>query len=370
MKILIRGQKDKEWHLVESMAYGRETELHRLLAESPGLISIDEVRPEAGPLVFTVREFSLPIGSIDLLAFSAEGDIAVIEGKLAANPEIKRKVIGQVLEYGAHLWEMRYEDLDEAVRIREGDNLAELVKAAVQSPEWDEEYFRNNVETALTNGDFMLIIVVDEIDDDLARIVQFVNVCGSPNFAFAALEMRRFQAEKTEMLVPRVFGPVRSSKTKAKAEPGKQWDEASFFEEFKNRNGIEGEMVARKILTWATQETLVRWGRGKRSGSFVPYFPHHEHKHQLFAVYTNGVLEVYFYWYSYKQPFDAEEKRLELLEKLNQIPGVNLPKEAINRRPSIKLSTLGQGKNIEQFLSIFDWVIEEIAKTGNVEQAV
>ena len=45
MKILIRGQKDKEWHLVESAAYGNETELQQLLAESPSLISLDEVRP-------------------------------------------------------------------------------------------------------------------------------------------------------------------------------------------------------------------------------------------------------------------------------------------------------------------------------------
>ncbi len=113
MKILIRSQKDKEWHLVGSMAYLKETELQHLLAESPSLISIDEVRPKAGPLVYAVQEFNLPIGSIDLLAFTAGGDIAVIECKLASNQEIKRKVIGQVLEYGANLWDMRYEELDE-----------------------------------------------------------------------------------------------------------------------------------------------------------------------------------------------------------------------------------------------------------------
>ena len=361
MKILIRGQKDNEWHLVESMAYGKETELQRLLAESPSLISIDEIRSKAGPLVFAVQEFGLPVGSIDLLAFTAGGDIAIIECKLASNSEIKRKVIGHVLEYGANLWEMRYEELDEIVRIRTGDNLAELVKKSVQQPDWDEESFRSNVDAALINGNFMLIIVVDEIDDDLARIVQFMNVCGNPSFEFAALEMRRFQGEKAEMLVPRVFGPVRASKPIPP--PEKQWDERTFFDELERRNGEDAEVVARQILDWANQRVRVWWGRGKQNGSFVPSLDYKEKVHQLFAVYTNGVVELYFYWYSFKPPFNVEERRLELLEKLNQITGINLPKESINRRPSIKLSILRANKNVDQFLSVYEWVIEEILKT-------
>ena len=94
MKTLIRSQNDKECHLVESATYGKETELQRPLVESPSLISLEEVRPQAGTLVFAVQELSLPIVSIDLLAFTARGEIAVIECKLASNQEMKRKVIG------------------------------------------------------------------------------------------------------------------------------------------------------------------------------------------------------------------------------------------------------------------------------------
>jgi hypothetical protein len=361
MKILIRGQEDKQWRLVESAAYGKETELHRLLAESPGLISIDEVRPKAGHLVYAFQEFGLPVGSIDLLAFTAGGDIAVIECKLASNPEIKRKVIGQVLEYGANLWELRYEELDDAIRIRTGENLAELVKKAVGQPDWDEESFRVNVQAALATGNFMLIIVVDEIDDELARIVQFVNACGSPSFEFAALEMRRFQAENAEMLVPRVFGPVHSPVKPPT--PIKQWDERAFFEEIRNQNGEEIEIVARCIYDWARARTQVWWGRGKQNGSFVPYLFHKEKQHQLFAVYTSGVIEIYFYWYAYKPPFESEDKRLELLEKINQATGANIPRDAINRRPSIRLSILAENGAVDQLLAIFDWVIEEITNT-------
>src|SRR5689334_11071612 len=111
MKILMRSDKHEKWQLVQSAMYGAEAELQALLADTPSLISVNEVREGAGTLIAAVREFPLDIGYIDLLGFTAEGDIAVIECKLAQNDEIKRKVIGQVFEYGAYLWDMDYETL-------------------------------------------------------------------------------------------------------------------------------------------------------------------------------------------------------------------------------------------------------------------
>ncbi len=363
MKILIRGEKEHPWRLVESAAYMNEAELQKLLAESPGLITIEDIRPEAGPLVLAVREFNLPVGSIDLLAFSTGGDIAILECKLASNAEVKRKVIGQVLEYGANLWEKSYEELDQGVRSRNGVSLAEAMQKAIQDPDWDEETFRNNVESALETGNFILIIVVDQINDDLARTVRFLNACSSANFEFAALEMRRFTAENSEMLVPRVFGPSHVIKSKATVKPVKQWDEDSFFEELQDRHGEQAVLVARQILRWGYNNMDIWWGKGKQNGSFVPYLNHKEREHQLFAVYTYGVVETYFYWYKYKPPFDSESKRLELREKLNQIPGVDIPLEGIERRPSISLAALSSTENLEQFLAVYDWVVSEIRRS-------
>jgi hypothetical protein len=363
MKILIRGEKEYAWHLVESATYVNEAELQKLLAESPGLITIDDIRPESGPLVLAVREFNLPVGSIDLLAFSAGGDIAILECKLASNAEVKRKVIGQVLEYGANLWEMSYEDLDHGVRVRTGEPLADSMKNKLLDQDWDEEAFRSNIESSLENGHFILIIVVDQINEDLVRTVRFLNACSSANFEFAALEMRRFTAEHSEMLVPRVFGPSNVIKSKSIQPTSKQWDEASFFAELLTRNGEEAVNVARRILEWGTLNMEVWWGKGKQNGSFVPYFYHKDRQHQLFAVYTSGVVETYFYWYKNKPPFEPREKRLELRDKLNEIPEVDIPLEGIERRPSISLQTLAREGAVGQFLSVYDWVVEEIHKS-------
>jgi hypothetical protein len=306
-----------------------------------------------------VREFGFPVGSIDLLAFSAAGDMAVVECKLACNAEVKRKVIGQVLKYGANLWEMSYEDLDQVVRLRTGDSLVEAMEKSLQDPGWDAEAFRSSVESALENGSFILAIVVDQINDELARIVRFLNACSSANFEFAALEMRRFTAEGSEMLVPRVFGPTQVIKRAAPG-PSRKWDEAVFFDELHNRHGDLAVSAARRILEWSASHMDTWWGKGKRSGSFVPYFYHKDRQHQLFAVYTYGVVEIYFYWYKFKPPFESQARRLELLEKLNQVPGVEIPESGIDRRPSISLESLAQASTVEQFLSVYDWVVGEI----------
>ncbi len=152
MKILIRNHKHEKWQMVQSAPYGAEDELQRLLAEEPSLISVSEVREDAGTLVAAVREFPLNIGAIDLVGFTANGDIAVVECKLANNAEIKRKVIGQVLEYGANLWGMDYETLDEKVALRSGKSLADLIRDSVGDPGWDEESFRTNMNYPWKRG--------------------------------------------------------------------------------------------------------------------------------------------------------------------------------------------------------------------------
>lgn len=360
MKILIRNHKHEDWQLVQSAAYGAESELQRLLAESPSLVSVNEVREGAGTLVVAVREFPLDVGMIDLVGFTAEGDIAVVECKLASNDEIKRKVIGQVLQYGANLWEMSYEELDQKVQLRTQRNLADLVREAVPDVDWDEEVFRANVESNLQAGNFILMIVVDEIREELSRIVRFVNEAGKPGFSFAALEMRRFQHNQTEMLVPHVFGAVARSPKESR--PKNKWNEEMFMKELGSKIP-EAVSTATAILRWAQRHpklTRVYWGEGIQTGSFVPVLRHHDQDNQLFAVYTYGAVEIYFQWYQHKAPFDSEEKRKELLERLNQIGGVNIPPTAITKRPNIKLSQISDPMALEQFTSVFDWVIGEI----------
>jgi hypothetical protein len=81
-------------------------------------------------------------------AFSPQGDIAVIECKLAANPEIKRRVIGQILEHTAYMWQMSYEQIDNRIQQLKGKSLTELVAESI-ADDWAEEFFRDGIKQTL-----------------------------------------------------------------------------------------------------------------------------------------------------------------------------------------------------------------------------
>lgn len=227
MKILLRSDDSKNWKLVESINTRAEAELQKLIIESPSLIPIDEIREDASPLVFAIGEFGLPgSGSTDVLAFSPEGDIAIAECKLATNPESKRKVIGQILEYAAYLWQMSYEELDSRIKRIKGRSLSELVGESVEG-EWDEENFREGIKQSLESGSFILVIAVDEVNDELKRIIRYINECSESAFSLHALEMNRFRDGRTEILVPHLYGI--SARLSVGGARRKKWTEEEFF---------------------------------------------------------------------------------------------------------------------------------------------
>ncbi|MDR3576952.1 MAG: hypothetical protein P4L50_24065 [Anaerolineaceae bacterium] len=357
MKILMRNNKSEKWQLVRSAAYANETELQALLLEQPSLISIEEAREGAGTLVAAVREFPLDIGSIDLVGFTANGDITVIECKLATNEEIKRKVIGQVLEYGANLWGMSYEDLDQKIKLRSQKNLADLVREGVEDPDWEEEAFRVNVENALQVGNFILIIVVDQINEDLSRIVRFINDAGRPAFSLAALEMRRFQKEHTEILVPHVFGTVSPDK-RPSGGSRVRWTDERFFATISEKLPSEVVKIIRDIYDWTKANSRRVWfGAGAETGSFTFHYLQNEKTVSMFSVYTTGNITINYGWLSTQVDIAIVQN---MHKSLTAIPGFRQIPADFTRWPSVKTQEVFVNK--PEALSQFKAAIEEFGK--------
>ena len=61
-----------------------------------------------------------------------------------------------------------------------------------------------------------------------------------------------------------------------------------------------------------------------------------------------------------RKPFDDEAKRLELRDRLNKISRVEIPADAITRRPSIPLAVLTDDVALKAFLGVLDWYIAEV----------
>jgi hypothetical protein len=355
MKILIRDARSKEWKLADNILVKAEFELQKLLVDSPSIIPIDEIREGAAPLVFAVSEFGLPgSGASDVLAFSPHGDIAIIECKLATNPEIKRKVIGQILEYASYLWEMSYEELDKQLQKLKGKSLADLVAEHVDK-EWDEEQFREGVKQTLETGSFILIIVVDEINEELRRITRYLNECSKSAFSLHALEMKRFQVDQIEILVPHLYG-ISTKPTVSKERS--RWSEEEFFKVLEERNTSNIVDLVRDLYDWSVRTADRVWfGTGKEKGSFTFHYLKEDKTISVFTIYTNGKLTLNYGWMNAQLPKETLES---FHKKIHAIPSLQQIAADFSKWPSVNVDALLEPENRKNFKDAVLWLKTQI----------
>jgi hypothetical protein len=176
-----------------------ERALRDALRDAPGLLP-------GGDGAAVVDELQVPgVGRADLALVDAHGRLALVECKLQKNTEIRRSVVGQIFAYGSGLWQLslaRFEDLWSA---RSGRPLLDDVRDA-RGSEVDEPVFRRNLNEALTEGRFRLIIAIDEITDEIRRIIEYVDKHTSDGLSLVAFELGLFKEGGVELLIPNTYG--------------------------------------------------------------------------------------------------------------------------------------------------------------------
>lgn len=362
---------------LEERPYQNEVLLQTLLERYPELLDgeqIDEASPRRWLLVS--REVRFPDAddggermSLDHLFLDQDGIPTLVEVKRSSDTRIRREVVGQMLDYAANaisFWPMEYLraqlESDAAQQDEDPDDVVARFLKLEEADEAAVDAFWQTVKTNLQAKKMRLIFVADEIPPSLRRIVEFLNEQMDPTEVLA-VELRQFVGGGIQTIVPRLIGQTADAQ-KVKGRPTratKQWDEVSFFAELAEQQGETAVNVARNILAWAEELTTYQyWGKGAVTGSFVPTFVHEKQKHQLFAVWTRGTIELYLAWYRQKRPFDAEDLQMALLDRLNRVDGISLPSDAMQRQPSIQLAELEDEERLKQLLSVFEWVIEII----------
>jgi hypothetical protein len=374
--IFLIGADDRLVELHEA-PYDSEDLLQRLLASYPSLLASDQVdatNPRRWLLVS--REAPVPgeLGgsgrwSLDHLFLDQDAIPTLVEVKRSSDTRIRREVVGQMLDYAANAvvyWPV--EHLIDAFRAECARRTADPDQALADflGPESDPGAFWQQVKTNLQAGRIRMLFVADVIPPELRRIVEFLNAQMDPAEVLA-VEIRQFTGEGLRTLVPTVIGQtaVASDRKQPAGAARRQWDEPTFFAELAGRRPTAEVTVARELLAWGRPRmSRIWWGKGQQAGSFIPVLEHLGRDHQLFAVWTYGTVEIYFYWYTYREPFNSESKRLELLQRLNSIPGVTIPESGITRRPNIPMATLAQGDNLARFIEVFEWFIDQIRNTA------
>jgi len=368
----IQGDSPSSEKLLElqQQEYEAEELLQRLLAAYPNLLAgdqMDEGAPRRWLLV--CREASIPQDdratgrlALDHLFLDQDAVPTLVEVKRSTDSRIRREVVGQMLDYAANavryfpveMLQSRFEERCRAERLDAENELVRFLGA-----DGDVTTFWQNVKTNLQAGRIRMVFVADEIPHDLRRIVEFLNEQMDPAEVLA-VEIRQYVATGLRTLVPRVIGQTAEAQQKKSPVARRQWDEASFFQQMQAHRSELETSGARRILQWARERRLeVPWGTGTRNGSFSPMLLHKGLEHPLLSVYTYGSAEVVFAWMRIP-PFSQRAKRLELLRRLNEVPGVSFGENEVDVRPSVPLRELADESRLRPFLAALDWAVEEI----------
>jgi hypothetical protein len=353
--------------------YDSEALLQQLLADHPNILAGEEERsgtPHRWLLL--TREASVPDSldsggrwSIDHVFLDQDAVPTLVEVKRSTDSRIRREVVGQMLDYAANAmvyWppnglRQTYEQKCQSRGVEPGEDLRRTFGDPL-----DQEDFWERAKTNLGAGHIRLVFVSDEIPPELRRIVEFLNGQMDPAEVLA-VEVRQFAGNGLRTLVPTVLGQTAESQQRKGSGRviGAQWDRSRFMTVLREKCGEQAALTADEILTWADHRaSRLSWGSGAVYGGVVPILEHNGVDHQMFALYTNGSLEVYFQYYLGKRPFEDESMRRELLCRLNSIPSVRIPADALRRRPSIPIAALSTPEAIKGFFAAYNWYCDQV----------
>lgn len=308
---------------LESTSIAQEDYLQAYIKNNPHTIPIEEIREDLRLLVLA-REFPTGSGPIDALGVDQEGNIYIIETKLAKNPD-KRHVLAQVLDYGAALWRT-YENSDVFV-----DRLERSVAEAFGSTLGDKirDFFGEEIEDAaglmqtvrqnLAGGDFRFVVLMDRLEDRLKDLITFVN--RNSQFTIYGVEMEFYKFDKFEVLIPKLFGAEVTKEVGAPKSVGakQKWDEVSFFAKVENCLPPAAAEGMRELYEFSDGHGQVKWNTNQ-TGTYSVKFADVDPKRAYYTVYSTGVLELNLSWHEDEKSIavaDALRDRLRRIANLD-----------------------------------------------------
>ena len=351
--------------------YAKEDHLQSFLERYPALLAGDQVDTTAPRRwLLIAREMPIPDRedgsgrwSLDHLFLDQDGIPTLVEVKRSSDTRIRREVVGQMLDYAANAllyWpsdEVRSQ-FENRCRNNSVDPDEELRRCL--GPEVEPERYWTSVRTNLDAHRVRLLFVADEIPDELKHIIEFLNG-QMKSTEVLGIELRQYEGQSLKTLVPRVIGMTSDAqKAKSQRPAGRIWDEQSFLEEIQDRVNDQTKDIAIQILAWARSKSLpIKWGKGGSVGTFYPVVSTAEGPCNLFGVSTEGKIEVAFRYLL----FGSDEQRVQLLQRLNKIPGVSLKESSAKSWASFPMSVLYKPDQLKQFYETYEWAISQLMNT-------
>jgi hypothetical protein len=126
---------------------------------------------------------------------NARGFITLVETKLWRNPEARRNVVAQIVEYASAMTGWSYEQFSTVVRkSRDGGTELDLERLFADDPgDFDEDDFIDSVSRNLRRGRFLLLIVGDAIREGVENMIKFLQDRPALGFTLGLVELALFR---------------------------------------------------------------------------------------------------------------------------------------------------------------------------------
>lgn len=281
--ILVRAfGSNSGWTEPETSAYQNESHLQELLANDPARL------PGVPEGAFAVRELSTSAGPIDIGVVHPDGELTVVECKLSKNSEKRRMVIGQVIDYAAALRADGAKVFHERWAQRGGEDLDGFL-----NPEASSQLDEN-----IDSGQINLCLAVDQIDDDLRRLIEYLNLVSRDEVKVTALQLAYAKHGDLEILIPSTFGAELAAAKSTKRTKPTPWTWNEFVASLVNPSDVAiAEDLSNRLEETETlgSHGKLWFGSNPRGGIF---FHIHGQRYAPFQLWRNnaGELQVFGNW--------------------------------------------------------------------------
>ena len=215
-RIYVRNEAGGLEPLMEKR-FDKEDHLQKLLAEHPELLEGTQIQPDnPRRWILITREQGIAFTddaaarwSLDVLVIDQDATPTLVEVKRGDNSQLRREVVGQMLDYAAHAHLVSVGKMSET--FMKQPNAYERLCKLLDDPEPNVDQFWEAVAENFKDRTLRLLFVADAIPDELAHIVEFLNE-KMPDIQVLAVEIKQFPGETTQTLVPRVIGRLAKSR--------------------------------------------------------------------------------------------------------------------------------------------------------------
>jgi hypothetical protein len=172
-----------------------ESWLQKLIHENPSLLPISEIESGFAPAISMGREIRTKAGPIDNLLISPDGYITIVETKLWRNPQARREVVGQILDYAKALSKWTFSDLNISLKsyVQTSEGVVAKVRRHPGCEDIEEHTLIDNINKNLRRGRILLLIVGDGIRESVEEMVEYLSQSPQLHFTLALVELQVYR---------------------------------------------------------------------------------------------------------------------------------------------------------------------------------